>query len=217
TASAIKRNSFVDLAASSVTLAGISFPSFFLGIVLILLFAYVIPGHIFPPGGYTPVSQDLSDNLRRLVLPAITLAAGSLAVNLRQVRSCLLDVFGHDYMRTSRAKGLRERTVIARQALKNALIPVVTLIRIQVVAIIEGAFVLAWIFLAIFAPIVAPYDPIKVNVSESLIPPSRPHMLGTDDLGRDVLSRVIWGSRVSLSVGVISVTIGFVVGVSLGL
>ena len=138
TASAIKRNSFVDLAASSVTLAGISFPSFFLGIVLILLFAYVIPGHIFPPGGYTPVSQDLSDNLRRLVLPAITLAAGSLAVNLRQVRSSLLDVFGHDYMRTARAKGLRERTVIARHALKNALIPVVTLI--------EGAFITETIF-----------------------------------------------------------------------
>src|SRR5438874_334135 len=141
TASAIKRNSFVDLAASSVTLAGISFPSFFLGIVLILLFAYVIPGHIFPPGGYTPVSQDLSDNLRRLVLPAITLAAGSLAVNLRQVRSSLLDVFGHDYMRTARAKGLRERTVIARHALKNALIPVVTLIGIQIGAIIEGAVI----------------------------------------------------------------------------
>ena len=83
--------------------------------------------------------------------------------------------------------------------------------------IIGGALVLAWIFLAIFAPIVAPYDPIKVNVSESLIPPSWTHLLGTDDLGRDVLSRVIWGSRVSLSVGVISVTIGFVVGVSLGL
>jgi peptide/nickel transport system permease protein len=144
--SAIKRNSFVDIAASSVTLAGISFPSFFLGIVLILVFAYVIPGHIFPPGGYTPISQDLGDNLRRLVLPAVTLAAGSLAVNLRQVRSSLLDVFGLDYMRTARAKGLRERTVIARHALKNALIPVVTLIGIQVGAIIEGAFITETIF-----------------------------------------------------------------------
>jgi peptide/nickel transport system permease protein len=145
-ASAIKRNSFVDLAASSVTLAGISFPSFFLGIVLILLFAYVIPGHIFPPGGYVPATENLADNLRRLVLPAVTLAAGSLAVNLRQVRSSLLDVFGHDYMRTARAKGLRERAVIARHALKNALIPVVTLIGIQVGAIIEGAFIIETIF-----------------------------------------------------------------------
>ncbi len=67
-------------------------------------------------------------------------------MNLRQVRSSLLDVFGHDYMRTARAKGLRERTVIARHALKNALIPVVTLIGIQVGAIIEGAFITETIF-----------------------------------------------------------------------
>src|SRR3989449_3299714 len=144
--SAIKRNSIVDLAASGATLAGVSFPSFFLGILLILLFAYVVPGRIFPPGGFIPPSQDVGDNLRRLVLPAVTLAAGSLAVNLRQVRSSLLDVFGHEYMRTAWAKGLHERTVIARHALKNALIPVVTLIGIQIGAIIEGAFITEQIF-----------------------------------------------------------------------
>jgi ABC-type dipeptide/oligopeptide/nickel transport system permease component len=144
--SAVKRNSVVDLLSTSITLAGVSFPSFFLGIVLILLFAYVIPGRIFPPGGYTPLSQDVGDNLRRLVLPALTLATASLAVNLRQVRSSLLDVFGHEYMRTARAKGLRERTVITRHALKNALIPVITLIGIQVGAIIEGAFITEQIF-----------------------------------------------------------------------
>src|SRR5438105_3032212 len=75
-----------------------------------------------------------------------TLATASLAVNLRQVRSSLLDVFGHEYMRTARAKGLRERTVITRHALKNALIPVVTLIGIQIGAIIEGAFITETIF-----------------------------------------------------------------------
>ena len=83
--------------------------------------------------------------------------------------------------------------------------------------IVGGALVLTWLFLAAFAPLVAPYDPIKVNVLEALRPPSFIHLLGTDDLGRDVLSRVIWGSRVSLSVGVISVSIGFFVGVTLGL
>jgi len=144
--SAVKRNSVVDLLSTSITLAGVSFPSFFLGIVLILLFAYVIPGRIFPPGGYTPLSQDVGDNLRRLVLPAVTLATASLAVNVRQIRSSLLDVFGQDYMRTARGKGLRERTVISRHALKNALIPVVTLIGIQVGAIIEGAFITEQIF-----------------------------------------------------------------------
>ena len=144
--SAIKRNSIVDILSTSITLAGVSFPGFFLGIVLILLFAYVVPGHLFPPGGYVPATQNLGDNLRRLVLPAITLASASLAVNLRQIRSSLLEVFGHEYMRTARAKGLRERTVIARHALKNALIPVVTLVGIQVGAIIEGAFITETIF-----------------------------------------------------------------------
>jgi peptide/nickel transport system permease protein len=83
--------------------------------------------------------------------------------------------------------------------------------------IIGGAIVLAWLFVAAFAPFIAPYDPIKVNVSDSLIPPGPQHWLGTDDLGRDVFSRVLWGSRVSLSVGLISVSIGLLVGTSLGL
>jgi peptide/nickel transport system permease protein len=83
--------------------------------------------------------------------------------------------------------------------------------------IVGGAIVLAWLFIAAFAPFVAPYDPIKVNVTDSLIPPGPAHWLGTDDLGRDVLSRVMWGARVSLSVGVISVSIGLLVGTSVGL
>jgi peptide/nickel transport system permease protein len=144
--SAVKRNSVVDLLSTSVTLMGVSFPSFFLGILLILLFAYVIPGKIFPPGGYVPLTTDVAENLRRLVLPAVTLATASLALNLRQVRSSLLEVFGNDYMRTARAKGLREGTVITRHALKNALIPVVTLIGIQIGAIIEGAVITETIF-----------------------------------------------------------------------
>ena len=144
--SAVKRNSVVDLLSTSITLLGVSFPTFFLGIVLILLFAYVIPGHLFPPGGYTAITTDLGQNLRYLVLPAVTLATASLAVNLRQVRSSLLDVFGLDYMRTARAKGLHEGTVITRHALKNALIPVVTLIGIQIGAIIEGAVITETIF-----------------------------------------------------------------------
>jgi len=144
--SAVKRNSIVDLLSSTITLMGVSFPSFFLGILLILLFAYVIPGHVFPPGGYTALTTDVGQNLRYLVLPAVTLATGSLALNLRQVRSSLLEVFGLDYMRTARGKGLREGTIITRHALKNALIPVVTLIGIQIGAIIEGAVITETIF-----------------------------------------------------------------------
>jgi len=144
--SAVRRNSAVDLLTTSVTLAGVSFPNFYLGLLLILLFAYVVPGHIFPPGGYVPFSQDPLENLRRMVLPAVTVATASLAVNLRQVRSSLLDVFGHDYIRTARAKGLPERVVVTRHALKNALIPVVTIIGIQIGAIIEGAIITETIF-----------------------------------------------------------------------
>ena len=73
------------------------------------------------------------------------------------------------------------------------------------------------LFVAAFAPFIAPYDPIKVNIADQLQPPSLGHLLGTDDLGRDVFSRVLWGSRVSLSVGLISVSIGLLVGTSLGL
>jgi peptide/nickel transport system permease protein len=83
--------------------------------------------------------------------------------------------------------------------------------------IIGGGIVLAWLVVAVFAPFLAPYDPTKVIPTDSLIPPGPAHWLGTDDLGRDVLSRVMWGSRVSLSVGVISVSIGLLVGTSLGL
>ncbi|MHB8630386.1 MAG: ABC transporter permease [Candidatus Limnocylindria bacterium] len=144
--SAVKRNSAVDLLTTSVTLAGVSFPNFYLGLLLILLFAYVVPGHIFPPGGYVPFSQDPLENLRRMVLPAVTVATASLAVNLRQVRSSLLDVFGQDYIRTARAKGLPDRVVVTRHALKNALIPVVTIIGIQIGAIIEGAIITETIF-----------------------------------------------------------------------
>ena len=81
-----------------------------------------------------------------------------------------------------------------------------------------GVVLLAMLlFVAAFAPLIAPYDPIKVIVSDALEPPSLRHFLGTDDLGRDVFSRVLWGSRVSLSVGLISVSIGFLVGVTVGL
>jgi peptide/nickel transport system permease protein len=84
--------------------------------------------------------------------------------------------------------------------------------------IIGGSLIIILLFVAAFAPFIAPYDPIKVTVADSLLPPgSGGHLLGTDDLGRDVLSRVIWGARISLSVGVISVSIGFLLGVTIGL
>jgi peptide/nickel transport system permease protein len=83
--------------------------------------------------------------------------------------------------------------------------------------VVGGLIVIAWLLIALFAPFIAPFNPTKVNVIDSLQPPNPTHWLGTDDLGRDVFSRVLWGSRISLSVGLISVSIGLLVGTSLGL
>ncbi len=145
TLSAVRHNSPLDLIATGVTLAGVSLPNFFLGLVLILVFGSWL--RIAHPGGYVPFGEDPGDNLGRLILPAITLATASIAVNMRQIRSSLLDVFGQDYMRTARAKGLSETRVIARHALKNGLIPAVTVIGLQVGAVIEGAFITETVFL----------------------------------------------------------------------
>jgi peptide/nickel transport system permease protein len=144
TLSAVKRNSPLDLLATGFTIAGVSLPNFFLGLVLILVFSLAI--RLFPPGGYAPLFGEPVDNLRHLVLPAVTLATASLAVNTRQIRSSLLDTFGQDYVRTARAKGLSEAIIVARHAMKNALIPVVTIIGLQVGAIIEGAIVTEQIY-----------------------------------------------------------------------
>lgn len=144
TLAALKRNSPLDLFATGFTLAGVSLPNFYLGIILILVFALVF--RIFPPGGYADFASEPMDNLKRLVLPAITLATASLAVNLRQVRSSLLDVLSQEYLRTARAKGLREQVVIFRHAMKNSLIPVVTIFGLQVGAIVDGAIITETIF-----------------------------------------------------------------------
>lgn len=144
TISALRRNSPLDLIATGATLAAVSLPNFFLGLILILVFALMF--RVFPPGGYVPFADDPLDNLRRLVLPAITLATASAAVYVRQVRSSLLDVLSQEYMRTARAKGLRELVVIGRHAMKNALIPVVTLVGLQLGAIIEGAIITETIY-----------------------------------------------------------------------
>lgn len=144
TLSAVRRNSPLDLIATGFTLAGVALPNFFLGLILILVFALAL--RLLPPSGFAPLSDGLVDNVKHLILPAITLATASMAVNMRQVRSSLLDVLDQEYIRTGRAKGLDEAVLIRRHALKNALIPVVTIIGLQVGAILEGAFITETIF-----------------------------------------------------------------------
>lgn len=143
--SAVRRNSRWDVLVTGFTLLGVSVPNFFLGIILILLLALVL--RIFPPGGYVPFIQDPWQNLRHLILPAITLGTGSLAVNMRLMRSSLLETLSQDYIRTARAKGLNARAVIVRHALKNAFIPFITVVGIQIGTVLEGAFITETIFI----------------------------------------------------------------------
>ncbi len=143
--SATHRNTWVDWLANVLTLTSTAVPGFVLGLVLLLIFAVDI--RIFPPGGYTPFSEDPAGNIRDLILPMITLGIGTVAVNMRQTRANMIEVLSQDYIRTARAKGLYERRVLYLHALRNAIIPVITVIGLQVGAIIGGAFVVETIFL----------------------------------------------------------------------
>ena len=133
---ALRRGSWVDtvLVSAAVTLQNI--PTFWLGLMLIGLFAVSLK--VLPSSG--------SGEPRYLILPAITLGSYSLAVVVRLLRSSLLEVFGESYLRTARAKGLGERVVIVRHALKNAALPVVTVIGIQFGALFGGAVVTEYVF-----------------------------------------------------------------------
>jgi len=141
---ALYRRGPVGVAASAFTFAGVSMPGFFLGLLLILIFSLTLGW--LPPGGYVAFLEDPLGNLKRLILPAITLGTFAAAINMRLVRSSLLDAIVQDYIRTARAKGLSERMVFFRHALRNALIPVVTIVGIQVAALWEGAVVTETIF-----------------------------------------------------------------------
>jgi peptide/nickel transport system permease protein len=142
--SAVKRNTWVDGLVSMIAFAGLSLPGFWLGALLILGFS--VHWRIFPPGGYVSVFQDPIDGLRHLVLPAIALGTTFAAVLTRMIRSSLLEVLGKDYIRTARAKGQIERRILIRHALRNALIPAVTIIGVQAGFLLSGALVIEQIF-----------------------------------------------------------------------
>jgi peptide/nickel transport system permease protein len=142
--SALRRDTVVDLAATSFALALVSLPSFVVAFGLLVVFSLTF--RILPPGGFVSFSEDPIGHLRTLALPALAVGSGTLATLLRQTRSSLLEVLDDDYIRTARAKGLRPRVVITRHALRNALIPVITIIGLQIGGVIEGAFIVETIF-----------------------------------------------------------------------
>lgn len=143
--SATHRHTWIDRVVNVLVLISTAIPGFVLGLILILIFAVNI--RLFPPGGYVSFSDDPMGNIRVLLLPMITLATGSVAVNMRQIRANMIEVLSQDYIRTARAKGLPERRVEYLHALRNAIIPVITIIGLQVGAIIGGTFVVETIFL----------------------------------------------------------------------
>ena len=141
---AAKRGSVADMAASLFALSGISVPHFWLGIMLVLAFSVHL--NWFPASGYVPFSEDPVRSMMGFVLPSIVLGTGIAGVLMRHTRSAMLQSLGADYVRTARAKGLRERRVVLRHALRNALMPVVTLGAIEFGQLLSGAVLTEQIF-----------------------------------------------------------------------
>ena len=142
--SAVRRNSRADVVATLLSLLGVSMPNFFLGIMLIFIFSLSL--RLLPPSGYVSPVEDLGANLRLMIMPAITLGAAMAAVVTRMTRSSLLEVLRQEYILTARAKGLEERLVLRRHALRNALIPVVTIVGLQAGHLLGGAIITETIF-----------------------------------------------------------------------
>jgi peptide/nickel transport system permease protein len=134
---AVRRNSMWDYLANGVGLAGLSIPTFWLGIMMILLFSVRLGW--LPPSGYVPLTVDWVRSLATTIMPAFVLSGAIAAVLMRHTRSAMLGAMGQDFVRTARAKGLPERVVVVRHALRNALIPVVTLGALELGTLLSGA------------------------------------------------------------------------------
>jgi peptide/nickel transport system permease protein len=150
TISALRQHSWLDVAVRIFAIGGIATPSFWLGIVAILL-VLDISGAVtgtpwMPPIDYVPIWKDPIRNLSMVVLPAITVGYRYAAVSMRMTRSAMLEVMKEDYIRTARAKGLLNKIIVNRHALKNALLPIVTLIGIEFAFLIGGLVVTEQVF-----------------------------------------------------------------------
>jgi len=142
--SAVKRDSKHDFAARIGGLIGVSIPSFWLA-TLLLLFTSRVFGWV-PPLNYVPIYEDPIENLSQFILPSIAISVFTLAIVMRMVRATMLEVLGQDYVRTARAKGVKRNVVISRHALRNSLIPVVTVIGFEVGILMGGSAIVEIIF-----------------------------------------------------------------------
>jgi peptide/nickel transport system permease protein len=142
--SAVKRDSKHDYAARIGGLVGVSIPNFWLA-TLLLLFTSRVFGWV-PPLTYVPFYEDPIANLSQFILPAIAISVFTLAIVMRMVRATMLEVLGQDYVRTARAKGVKQKVVVSRHALRNALIPVVTVVGFEVGILMGGSAIVEIIF-----------------------------------------------------------------------
>ena len=141
---AVRRNTVWDVLASGISLCGVSIPNFWLGIMLILLVSVRLGW--LPASGFVPVAEDPIGNLKRMIMPAFVLGTALAAVLMRQTRNAMIEILSADYIRTARAKGLDQGAVVVRHALRNGLIPVVTILGLQTGALMGGAVVTEQIF-----------------------------------------------------------------------
>lgn len=141
---AVKQNTVWDQAVMVTAMAGISIPSFWLGLALILVFSVQL--RWLPSGGYVPLWEDFWGSLRTLALPAVSLGFMQAALIARMTRSSMLEVLRQDYIRTARSKGLGQRVVITKHALKNAMLPIITVIGTAFGVLLGGAVVVETVF-----------------------------------------------------------------------
>jgi peptide/nickel transport system permease protein len=141
---ALRSNRPADYVISSAAVLGLSLPSFVVGTILLLVVGLRL--RWLPPSQFVPWQQDLAQHLRVIALPVIALSASTIAVIIRMTRSSMLEVVRQDYIRTARAKGLGDRVVIARHALRNALNPVVSIVGLEIAALLGGTVIVETIF-----------------------------------------------------------------------
>jgi peptide/nickel transport system permease protein len=150
TVSAVKQNTWIDYVVRCISIAGIAMPSFWLGILIILgllvTTQHVLGNPWMPPIDYKPIWEDPVHNLSMLIWPAVATGYRYSAIATRMTRSALLEVLREDYVRTARAKGLWEKIIIRRHALKNAMLPVVTVIGIEFAFLMGGLVVTEQVF-----------------------------------------------------------------------
>lgn len=142
--SAVRKGTLTDYSINVAALSGLSIPNFWLGILLILVVS--VQWQLLPSSGYTSPLENLSQNIRTMIMPAFVLGTALSGVLMRHTRSAMLSVLRSDYVRTARAKGLNEKTVILRHALRNALVPIITLTTLLFGELLAGAVLTEQIF-----------------------------------------------------------------------